>query len=53
MELSDEQKRSDYEKSLIKKKCPSCNFTYQSSDDIKSLVDAAKKVDRNSYNMFF
>jgi hypothetical protein len=53
MELSDDQKINDYEKSLTKKTCPSCNFTYQSSDDVASLIDAAKKVDKNSYNMLF
>ena len=53
MELSEEQKRDDYKKSLTKKTCSSCGFIYQSSDDPQSLVDAAKKVDRNSYNMLF
>ncbi len=53
MELSDEQKQDEYKKSLTKKTCPNCNFTYQSSEDVGSLIAAAKKVDRELYNMLF
>lgn len=51
--LSDEQQQDNYRKSLAKKSCASCSFTYQSTDDTKSLVAAAKKVDRDTYNMLF
>jgi hypothetical protein len=53
MEFTDNQKHEMYERSKTKKSCPACGIVYQSAEDVRSLLDAAKDTDKSLYNMLF